>query len=128
MLAGLGGVSNQRTQGRRLTTPQVERADKVAEGQDEAEQRRNHDADPRRRHHHQQHRSQSSAAEVVRRLDQRTIDVHQAEQLQQNHQWQAQREITDISTERRIQHGKRLQPELTKRRIEDAVIAEEHLP
>ncbi|MNY80646.1 hypothetical protein D3C86_2217910 [compost metagenome] len=62
------------------------------------------------------------------RLDQRAVDVHQAEQLQQHHQWQAQREVADIGAERGVEHRQRPQSELAEGGIEDTVVAQKHLP
>ena len=53
---------------------------------------------------HQKNGPDTSAAEIVRGLDQAAVDVRQAEELEQDHQRQAEREIADHGAEQRVQH------------------------
>jgi len=73
----------------------------------------------------QRHRLDQERILHEKELEIKKVDL---EQLQQHHQRQAQREVADIGTERRVQHRQRPQPEQTERGIEDALVAEDNLP
>ncbi len=99
LLARLGGVGDQDRQRGRIAAAEIEWADEIAEGEDEAEQRRDDEPHPCRGHDDLEHGAQPAAAQIVRRLDQRPVDEHRAEQLQEHDEREAQGQIADHGPE-----------------------------
>lgn len=64
----------------------------------------------------------------MRSFDQRAVDVHEAEQLQQHHQRQAQGEVTHIAAKGGIEHGQRANPQQRQGAIEQPLVTEKDLP
>ena len=61
-------------------------------------------------------------------LDQAPVDVRQAEELEQDDQRQAERQIADHGAEECVQHLHRAEAEKAEDRVQDAVVGDHRLP
>ena len=128
VIALLHRVHDQDAQRRRFASAEAHGTHEIAEAQNEGKGRRQDQANLRRGDNHQEYGPDPPAAEIVGRFDQAAVDIREAEELKQDHQRQAERQIADEGAEQRVQHRHRAEAEVSENGIQDAALREHRLP
>src|SRR3546814_733010 len=127
-MEGVGGGGEKDGKRRRIGAAEIKRAYEITECQDEAEQRGDHEPHPGGGYDHFDDGAHPPAAQVVGGFNQRAIDEHQAEELQQNNQGEGQGHVTDHRAERRVQHSQRPDPDHAEDGVDESIVGTEDMP